>query len=339
MNNPRFLRALMVMTIGAAATFGAAAQTIPSVPTFPNEQKDLVNAYLNGARELAGGDQAPAFLRRCILAQAYSMYSGDAEDPYLMPPIQVFDNLYWAGGGAVSAWAVKTSEGLVLIDALNNAALAADVLVAGLQKLGLNMADAKYLLITHEHGDHNGGARYLQQTYGLKVMATEAAWAGMTSANSPAKDIVISDGEDFTVGDTTFHFVATPGHTNGAVSSIFPVYDHGTKRMAGMYGGFGIPGNATNKMLQIDSLAKFAAVTAAKNVDTLLANHQTQDLSLFNHDLLRHRRALVPNPQSAADMADPHPYVVGTDEWQRFLKVQSMCVRASAARSAQVLPR
>jgi hypothetical protein len=37
-----------------------------------------------------------------------------------MPPIKVFDNLYWVGSGAVSAWAIKTSIGLVLIDSMNN---------------------------------------------------------------------------------------------------------------------------------------------------------------------------------------------------------------------------
>lgn len=328
-------RALSALAIACAA-WSAVAQTIPPAPKFPNEQKALVDAYLNKARELAGGDQAPAYLRRCVLAQLYPMYSSDAEDAYLMPPIQVFDNLYWAGSGAVSAWAVKTSEGLVLIDAMNNATLAKDVVAAGFEKLGLDLRQAKYLLITHEHGDHNGGAKYLQDTYGVKVMATEQAWSGMSGANFPRKDIVIADGEQFTVGDVTFRFVATPGHTPGAVSSIFPVWDHGEPHMAAMYGGFGIPGNAANKQLQLASLAKFKAATGTA-VDTLLANHQTQDLSLFNHDLLRHRRALVAAPRSPADFADPHPFVVGNDQWTRFLDVQALCVRASAARNGQVL--
>jgi hypothetical protein len=319
------------------SAIGIHAQTIPSVPSFPSEQKDLSNAYINGARELAGGDQAPAYLRRCILAQAYSMYSSSAEDAYLMPPIQLFDNLYWVGSGAVSAWALKTSIGLVLIDSMNNAAEAESIVVAGLAKLGLDIRDARYIFITHEHGDHYGGARYLQSTYGLRVIASDIAWNGMTGSSAPVRDIAITDGQSMTFGDTTISFTVTPGHTPGATSTIFPVYDHGTRRMAAMYGGFGIPGAANTKQQQIDSLARFGAISAAANVDTLLANHQTQDLSLFNHDLLRHRRPAVATPASASDYLDPHPYVVGAEQWQRFLKVQSTCVRASAARSNQAL--
>jgi|KBSMisStandDraft_5_1062788.scaffolds.fasta_scaffold147340_2 Metallo-beta-lactamase superfamily len=331
-------KCLVAIAISAIASVSAVAQTIPSVPTFPNEQKDLANAYMNSARALAGGDQTPAFLRRCIMAQSYTMYSNSAEDSYLMPPIKVFDNLYWVGSGAVSAWAIKTSIGLVLIDSMNNPGEGENIVAAGLRKLGLDMADAKYLIITHEHGDHFNGAGYLQRTYGVRVIASDIAWAGITGANAPTKDISIVDGQTMTFGDTTVSFTVTPGHTPGATSLVFPVYDLGVKRMGAMYGGFGIPGAANTKMQQIDSLAKFAAVTAAANVDTLLANHQTQDLSLFNHELLRYRRPAIANPTSPSDMLDPHPYVIGSEQWQRFLQVQSQCVRLSAARSAQVLP-
>jgi metallo-beta-lactamase class B len=48
----------------------------------------------------------------------------------------VFDNLYFIGQGAVSAWAVKTSAGLVIIDSLNNPSEAEYILVEGLRKLG-----------------------------------------------------------------------------------------------------------------------------------------------------------------------------------------------------------
>ena len=335
----KFTHSLVAAAVCLATSSAALGQTIPSAPTFPNVQRDLANAYLNNARALAGGDQAPAYLRRCIMAQAYSLYSNSAEDAYLMEPIKIFDNLYWAGSGAVNAYALKTSIGLVIIDSMNNAAEAESILANGLRALGLNMADAKYVIITHEHGDHFGGARYLQQTYGTRVIASETAWAGMTGANAPVRDIAIVDGQTMTFGDTTVSFTVSPGHTQGATSLIFPVYDIGAPRMAAMYGGFGIPGNATNKMQQIDSLARFATISAAANVDTLLANHQTQDLGLFNHELIRYRRAAVANPTSPADMLDPNPYVVGAEQWQRFLQVQSMCVRASAARSNQVLPR
>lgn len=94
------------------------------------------------------------------------------------------------------------------------------------------------------------------------------------------------------------------------------------------------------RVLQIQSLDRFAEVTRRERVDTLLANHQTPDLSLYNHDLLRHRR-LKRDADSehlkAHDFKDPHPYVIGQRAYQRYLDLQSVCVRVSAARNGQDL--
>jgi metallo-beta-lactamase class B len=50
-------------------------------------------------------------------------------------PGQAFDNLYFVGSTWVSAWVIKTSEGLVLVDALNNAAEAERLVEGGMRKL------------------------------------------------------------------------------------------------------------------------------------------------------------------------------------------------------------
>jgi len=202
----------------------------------------------------------------------------------------------------------------------------------------------KYLIITHEHGDHFNGARYLQNTYGVRAVASDIAWNAMDngSATRPHRDITVSDGEVWTVGDTSFLFTVTPGHTNGALSIILPVYDHGEGHVGAIYGGWGIPGSATGKARQLASVARFGDIAWRAGVDVLLANHQTQDMSLYNLDLLRHRRLKEAQGHAVADspgdFQDPHPYVVGKQTYQRFLQVQSECIRASAARNGQVLP-
>ena len=103
----------------------------------------------------------------------------------------------------------------------------------------------------------------------------------------------------------------------------------------------GIPASAANKVKQLNSIARFADIAKRAGVDVLLANHQTQDLSLYNHDLLRHRRLKDSAGHAAAnspgDFVDPHPYVIGKEPYQRYLNVQAECVQASAARSGQVL--
>jgi metallo-beta-lactamase class B len=345
--------ASLLVTAGSFAVCAQALPplTVPPAQSFPNEIFRKVSDHLNKAREIAGDDLYPHFMRRCVLSQIYSQYGNSAEDPLQMPPIQVFDNLYFIGQGAVSAWAVKTSVGLVIIDSLNNPTEAENILVEGLRKLGLNPADMKYLLVTHEHGDHYNGARYLQDTYGVQVVASDIAWNSMDTGapNRPRRNITVADGQSWTVGDTTFHFTVTPGHTPGSLSTVLPVFDHGRRHMGAIYGGFGIPGSAANKVLQLSSLSRFAEVTQSANVDVLLANHQTQDLSLYNHDLLRHRRLKMSfdalngaagyhQDVGQEHFADPHPYVIGKRNYQRYIELQQQCIRVSAARAGQRLP-
>ncbi len=79
----------------------------------------------------------------------------------VVPPAKAFDNLYFVGLRSVAAWAVNTSDGIILIDALNNAKDAENTIVPGLKALGLDPNQIKYVVITHSHGDHYGGAQYL----------------------------------------------------------------------------------------------------------------------------------------------------------------------------------
>src|SRR5262245_13736967 len=71
-------------------------------------------------------------------------------------PVKVFDNVYFLGTKEHSSWAVQTSEGLIVIDALFDYAVK-DEVVEGLRKLGVNPATMKYLIISHGHADHHGG--------------------------------------------------------------------------------------------------------------------------------------------------------------------------------------
>ena len=84
-------------------------------------------------------------------------------------PGQAFDNLYYVGSAWVSAWVLKTSDGLILIDALNNTKEAADLIEGGMRRVGLDPAQIRYVLVTHGHGDHYGGAQML-------AGATVPAW-------------------------------------------------------------------------------------------------------------------------------------------------------------------
>src|SRR5437762_495398 len=149
-------------------------------------------------------------------------------------PVKVFDNLYWVGQTEYSAWAVTTSDGIILIDTIYDYAVEAEV-VDGLKKLGLDPATIKYAIVSHGHADHHGGARYLQDHFGTRVIMAAPDWDLVqqnTTVPSPKRDMVASDGQKLTLGDTTVTLYLTPGHTAGTISALVPVKDQGRPHLA-----------------------------------------------------------------------------------------------------------
>jgi hypothetical protein len=144
----------------------------------------------------------------------------------------------------------------------------------------------------------------------------------------PERNRTIEDGQYLTFGNTTFSFVTTPGHTPGAVSFFFDVYYHGAPHIAAKYGGGGVPSNASAREDQISSYAKFSTQAELQGADTLIANHQTQDKSLYNFDVLKHR------PSTATDQ---NPFVIGNEAYLRYLKTMGLCVRLQSAREGMNL--
>ena len=99
-------------------------------------------------------------------------------------PFKIFDNLYYVGIDWVAAYVLETSEGLILIDSLYGKWI--NPMLANIAKLGLDPNDIKYVLVTHGHFDHHGGAAVVQQRYGAKVVMTEDDWLlAETEASHP----------------------------------------------------------------------------------------------------------------------------------------------------------
>ena len=91
-------------------------------------------------------------------------YKAAVNDPPL-EPMQVMDELYFLGSKWSTAWAIKTSAGIIIVDSMDNAKEGEDYIEGGLRKLGLNPADIKYVVVSHAHGDHYGGAAYLKEKF------------------------------------------------------------------------------------------------------------------------------------------------------------------------------
>lgn len=248
-------------------------------------------------------------------------------------PAQVFDNLYYVGSAWVSAWVLKTSDGLILIDALNNAVEAQALIEGGMRTLGLDPAQIKYLVITHGHGDHYGAATALVQKYGMRLVASEIDWRMMqttlefdaVSWDRPPRrgprDIGVQDGDVLTLGDTTVRFNVTPGHTLGTLSPVFDVRARGQAHRALMWGGTSFNFGRDMERLQsyIGETERMRKLVADQHVDVLLSNHPGSDGTVEKVARLQ--------------LASPvHPFVGGQATVDRGLRVLGECARAQRDR-------
>jgi metallo-beta-lactamase class B len=250
-----------------------------------------------------------------------------ARDTWYHPPAKVFDNLYFVGTKLHSAWAVQTSDGLIVIDALFDYAVK-DSVVEGLRTLGLNPATAKYLIVSHGHGDHHGGAKYLQDEFGPRVVMGGPDW-DLVAKNprdpAPRRDIAGVDGQKVTLGDTTVTLYATPGHTAGTLSVIIPVKDGGRQHLLATWGGTAVGSNTPAPAVKqyVDSTVRYRELLSKLGVEGIISNHTAYDGTIAKVQALAVRRP-----------GDRHPFLTGPESVRRYMTVVEEAGRATLAASS-----
>jgi metallo-beta-lactamase class B len=253
--------------------------------------------------------------------------AGRGRGPGVTPPKEnwyaeggkVFDNLYMLTTRMNSAWAVKTSEGIILIDTLFGYA-AQDEIIDGMKKMGLDPADIKYIVVSHAHGDHDGAVKFLQDTYHPKVIVGPKDWELVArQANPYTKDLEATDGQKLTLGDTTITIYITPGHTGGTLSFIVPVKDHGVPHVAMEWGGTALGPNTSKEMLQsyILNASRMKDIADGSRADIIIGNHTEYNDAL---NRLEKTRNLKPG--------EPNPWLVGKEEVSKYLTVVSECAKS-----------
>lgn len=323
------LLGVSVAALSQATTNSPAAY--PAQTSYPKEDAKAVARHLGVAQRIAGADLESAFNWRCLTSPLDRELVMGVQHDGLVPATKVFDNLYSIGQNAVGAWAIKTSAGIILIDALNNVAEARDILVPNLVKLGLDPAQIKYVIVTHGHGDHWGGAKFLHDTYGAKVVLSDADWAMLEQPDHgggpfkdlvpPIREITAKDGDSITLGNISVKLYITPGHTPGTLSLIFPVFEHGTRHMAGVMGGTGGGQSAVTVRQQITSLTRWQQLTRAAAVDVLVTNHPVHMSGNEKQVMMRYALPAATNP-----------YIYGPAKYQRFMQMTAECSRVQLAR-------
>ena len=293
---------------------------------------DTLEAHIQAAT-LAAGLDLWGILTLCLPGDpAAALPAADER----APPAKVFDNLYYVGMRGVAAWALTTSQGIILIDTLDNPMEAQTAIEGGLRDMRLDPAQIKHIVITHGHADHFGGAQYLADKYKAELVMSEADWAFLEGSRpqarpdrgpAPRRGRAVKDGDRLTLGDTTIEMYVTPPHTPGTLSLIFPVKDGALSHMAGLWGGtgFNFEPNHENFVTYAASADRFARIEAEKGVDVPLSNHPVFDDALIKIEALKSRTA------------DKHPFVTGRNAVARYQMVASQCAQARA--SALVEPK
>jgi metallo-beta-lactamase class B len=295
----------------------------------PKPDSEAVKALIEKTKQAGGPPWAEEAHFFCEAPRANS-----PNDPPI-EPTKIFDNVYVIGNQGTVAYVIATSAGLLMIDALG-ADQVQSQLLPGFQKLGLDPANLKAIVVGHGHADHFGGSPYLQEHFGSKVYIAAADWDLMEHppagrggkqgppAALPKHDQVIVEGQPIVLGDFKLTPVAVPGHTPGSMGFVFPVKDNGKTRMAAMFAGTVLtPGIISDDGLQTyaKSIAHFAEATKKSKVEVELQNHPLMDPIQAKLDQLKARKK-----------GEPNPFVVGPGNYQKFLNVMSGCTQVNIAR-------
>ena len=253
-----------------------------------------------------------------------------AKDTWYAEPAKVADNFYFIGTKIHSAWAIVGSDGIIVLEALFDYA-AQDEVIGGMKKLGLDTRKVKYIIISHAHADHDGGAKLLQDAMPDAHLVYGAEdWDSVDKAanhagGKPKHDTVATDGMKFSVGDTSLQIVTMPGHTPGTLSFLFEVKDNGKPLRVAYVGGTAIPFNGDPAYYDgyLTSSRKMARAAADFGATALMSNHTEFDNAYFKAHTAANRKP-----------GEANPFDVGKAAVTRYFTVVQDCTTATMMRAA-----
>ena len=327
-------RALIVGAV-LAATAGVGLP-IAQTPT-------TVDGLVSAAKRSAGTDWAGTFLRLCIAPPPAAGRGRGAAAPNAAPPARntwyaepakIADNFYFIGTKIHNAWALVGSEGIIVFEALFDYA-APDEIADGMRKLGLDVNRVRYVVISHAHGDHDGGAKFLQDKMPkARLVYGGPDWDAVDKSSNrpggkPKRDLVGDDGMKLTVGDASVQIVTTPGHTAGTLSFLFEVKDNGKPLRVAYVGGTAIPFDGTAAYYDgyIASVRKMAKSAADFGATVLLSNHTEFDNGYYKAHTAANRK-----------QGEANPFDVGRDAVGRYFAVVDECTSAAKLRASASKP-
>jgi glyoxylase-like metal-dependent hydrolase (beta-lactamase superfamily II) len=112
---------------------------------------------------------------------------------------------------------------------------ATDLLLANVESTGTDPGAIEWLLLTHCHYDHAGGAKALRRLLGCRVLAhaldapyveagddtvTAASWYGTTMTPCPVDRKIAAEQDTIALGSRSLEAIAIPGHSPGSLAYL-----------------------------------------------------------------------------------------------------------------------
>ena len=262
-----------------------------------------------GRPALAAGQEATAE----PLSRSYRITRARDVEYQKIEPFKVFDNLYYVGPGYVSVWLLTTPDGNILFDSAQEPYV--DTVIANIRKVGVDPKSIRYLILSHGHLDHVGGAARIQEASGARVVAAEGDWTMMEQLGSrpgrgggppprvPKQDMVAREGETLKLGGQTLTFHLTPGHSPGVLTTEgITVYDGGKPYKAIVWGGAGYRGGLAAAEESVRSANK---VSQIQGVQVNLQIHSWAGETGYPGGGVLERAQMLKSRKPG----DPHPFV------------------------------
>jgi glyoxylase-like metal-dependent hydrolase (beta-lactamase superfamily II) len=243
-----------------------------------------------------------------------------AKNTIRVPLTQLFDDVWFLGSEYVGQYILKNASGFMMIDAGNNSTEAQTYIVPALQTLGLSATmPLNTILLTHGHGDHDGGAQYLKTAFNPSIYlgAADVNLGGAKTYSPILWDSSVLTPYDVNVGGRTVTVLATPGHTAGATAYIITAHDHGKEVKLFVAGGSSMQTGVPTIVSYQDSMERLYAMLKAQKAESASNPHVYWDGSLV----------LIKKIQ-AEGFKSPSRFIIGNSNLLRAMAIGRECTAA-----------
>lgn len=314
----RWTKALRPLALAAAATTAAVAAAQPQTE---------FDRHMEASRLNTGGDPTMVHPWRafyCNLPDDNNqiVLAERTKNSIRVPLTQIMDDVWYIGTEYVGQYILRNGSGFVMIDGGNNAAEMRNFNLPALQSLGLGTAGPLHsALITHGHGDHDGGAGQIKESTGATIYLGSADAANKAYAPITLDSSVLTP-YDISTGGRTVTVLSTPGHTPGATGFVIRARDGGKEVKLFVSGGSSMSANSVPAIASyLDSMERTYALLKDMKVDSASNPHVYWDGSL----------ALIKKIQ-AEGRKTPSQFIIGNEKLLRAFAIGRECTAAWLAK-------